>query len=539
MKKINVPFNIDLLILSDQDTRTLKPVTSLDIFTSGSGSDFHEEGLFSTSIFGKVADERRQFRFSYIDFKVEVFHPVIFKSLIESKRLYSEIVSGVTFARWDEKLSDFVKSNPSDGDTGFNFFVSKWKNIVLPKATTTSRMQDNALITKYKDKCMISKLVVMPAGLRELEIDDYNRIKEDEINSDYRRILSLSNTISDTAVKNNPEALDKVRYQLQLAVNVIYDKVRNIIEGKKKLLLGSFASRRVFNGTRNVITSMDTRVAVLGEAGGVGFNDTIIGLYQYLKAVEPIAVYQIKKFVSNIFADINHPVKLVNTKTLEGEDTMIGVKYFDQWTTSEGIKKILTIFKEESIRNKPLIVDGKYLALIYKGPDMTYKVFSGIQEFPEGLDKKYVKPITLCELLYLSVYKESSKYPLYLTRYPVTGIGSIYPSNVFLKPTLETEKRVMLGEDWKPDENNVAYQFPVLSSAFVNSMIPHPTRLARLGADFDGDTGSANIAYSDESIAEWEAFKNSKKAYIGTDGKFIHKTGTSTVELVLYNMTGD
>lgn len=56
---------------------------------------------------------------------------------------------------------------------------------------------------------------------------------------------------------------------------------------------------------------------------------------------------------------------------------------------------------------------------------------------------------------------------------------------------------------------------------------------------FDGDTCSCNILYSDEAIEENFKFFNSRKAYIGTDNKFINHTGISTTELVLHNMTGD
>jgi hypothetical protein len=60
-----------------------------------------------------------------------------------------------------------------------------------------------------------------------------------------------------------------------------------------------------------------------------------------------------------------------------------------------------------------------------------------------------------------------------------------------------------------------------------------------LTADFDGDTSSGNIAYSDEAIAEAEKFFNTKKAYIGTDGKLLYSCAVETVELVLHSLTGE
>jgi hypothetical protein len=43
----------------------------------------------------------------------------------------------------------------------------------------------------------------------------------------------------------------------------------------------------------------------------------------------------------------------------------------------------------------------------------------------------------------------------------------------------------------------------------------------------------------DESIREVDDFFLSKRAYVGTDGRPIASIAISTVNLVLYNLTGD
>ena len=53
-----LPFNISILELTDETLKYLKPVTSLDTF-EGSSKNFHDDGLFSVSIFGKVGDPSR------------------------------------------------------------------------------------------------------------------------------------------------------------------------------------------------------------------------------------------------------------------------------------------------------------------------------------------------------------------------------------------------------------------------------------------------------------------------------------------------
>jgi hypothetical protein len=483
MKPVDVPFNIDILQTTNDVLRGLRKTAVLDT-TDGSSGDFHPDGLYSALTFGPVGDERRNARFSYIDIKIEIFHPVVYNTLISMKRLYAEIISGKKYAKWDKESLDFVASNAIEGNTGFHFFLTHWKDINHRRSSSISREQGIQLLDKYKDKCMTSKIVVLPAGLRDMEVDDSGRRTEDEVNPVYRKLIALSNIINEATARNNPEILDTSRYQLQLTFNRIYDHFNQMIEGKKKLFLGRFASRRIFNGTRNVISAMDTTVPVLGEKGNPGFNSTIIGLYQFLKANLPISIYQIRKQLENTFMDVNRPTLLVNQETLESEEVMLSARDFDLWTTNDGVESLLTRFSEESIRDKPLVVGRHYLSLIYKGPDATFRLMKSIKELPEGRSAEHVHPLTFVELLYLCVYKTANSFPIYVTRYPITGVGSIYPSMVHLRVTTMFEKRRELGDNWQPlGDDTVAHEYPIVGSSYVNSLIPHPSKLAKLGAD--------------------------------------------------------
>jgi hypothetical protein len=535
-----VPFNVTLLNLTDDKLVGLKPVTVLDTFI-GATKNFHESGLFSVSIFGKVGDERRSRRFSYIDVKISIFHPTIYRALTKLKKMYGEIIAGKTYATWSEEEKDFIKSDPLKGQTGFQFFRDHWKDIVFKTTDSDRRDQTIALIDKYKDKTMLSKLVVLPAGLRDFEIEADGRQSENEINNLYRKLLSLSNNISKDAVVSNPEILNTISYSIQSAYNQIYDLLENSIQGKKKLLMGKWASRRIFNGTRNVITAVNINSKDLGSKGNIDVNDTIIGLYQFLKATMPVSRFNLRNgFLSKVFTGTNAPAFLVNKKTFKKEVVDVSPRMIDAWMSDEGLEKVMTSFKDISVRHKAIEIEGKYLGLIYKGPDNTYKLMQDIDELPPTRSKNDVFPLTFCELLYLSVYKTSNNYPLFFTRYPITGIGSIYPSMVFLKPTVLIEERAELDENWQPmDDSHTAHQFPIVGSEFIDSLSPASPHLSRLGADFDGDTGSGNAVYSDEAITEVKNFLNSKRYYIGTDGKITYSSNTDTVAYVLRNMTGD
>ena len=144
MKRANVPFNIRILQLTPDKLKMIKPVTSLDIFDQ-TKVNFHEEGLYSISIFGRVGDPLRSKRFSYINIKLPVFHPIIWRAIHRLKSLYTEIMEGTSYAVWDSDAKDFVKSTPVDGETGYAVGVSgitennKW----IYKAAATGNSRGN------------------------------------------------------------------------------------------------------------------------------------------------------------------------------------------------------------------------------------------------------------------------------------------------------------------------------------------------------------------------------------------------------------
>lgn len=537
MQRSMIPFNVTLLNLTPNKLAGLKQITSLTMF-EGITRQYHPEGLFSTSIFGRVGDPRRNMIFAYIDVKAEIFHPIIYGILIQLKRLYGGILSGTEYAVWNPVKNDFEASNPMDGETGFHFFAQHWKKIVFTQSESDKRGQMIDVINKYRDTAMTSKILVLPAGLRDVEIGSDGRTKEDEINPIYRQLLGAANTIPDVALRSNPEIVDRSRYTLQLKFNELYAHFERLIYGKNKLIQNKWASRRIMNGTANVITSMNLQTDYLGTKGALGFNNTVIGLFQVAKGLQPMALYLLRTgFLSKVFPDANAPAILIDKKTLKRKEVVLPPAYYDRYQTNEGLEKVLNAFRDESIRDTPLEVEGHYLGLIYKGPDKTFKIIQDIDEVPEHRSKEHVYPLTFCELLYLSGYLNWNNYPAIVTRYPITGVGSIYPSMTYVRTTTTAEKRWELGEDWGPmTDNHCALEFPI-PGPYVKSMAPHPAKLDKLGADFDGDTMTCNFIYSDESVKEIKRYFQTKRAYIGIDGHIISSTNVSTVALTLHNLT--
>lgn len=539
MKTSDLPFNVSLMHITPQLLQGLRPVTVLDYFENVSG-DFHEDGLFSVSIFGRVGDEDRDRRFSYIDIKVEILHPVIYERLVQLRGLYRGIMAGTHYAVWDEATSDFKTADELTGETGYSFFMRYWKLIKFRRNDSDVRNQRIQLIEKFRDIATTTVILVLPAGLRDIEVDKSGGMKEGDINAVYRRILQTARTIPNTFDNNNSKVLDRSREMLQSAFNELYESIEKMLVGKKGFIQNKWASRRTFDGTRNVITAMDSSAEVLGGANAPSFTDTVVGLWQLSRALLPVTIHLLRTgYLNEIFNYGDGQARLINPSTLQPEVVKVASDYYDRWTTVEGLQKVVASYSEASIRDKPIMVEGHYLALIYVGPDRTFRVFSDINELPEDLDRKYVRPINLVELLYLSGYREWNKYTGYVTRYPVTGIGSCYATTVYVKTTIRGEMRQELGPDWQPlGESYTALEFPRYDPiAYQDSLVIPATRLRGLDADFDGDTASFNAVYTAEAVAEVNKYLSTKAAFVDPLDGLRASLDTATINLVLKSMT--
>lgn len=510
MKATDLPFNIEIMKVDRELVRNLRPVASTDIMESsgqklgpagfistkdltwqGKGnitSDFHSDGLFSIETFGRVGDKRRDTQFSYVDIKTTVFHPIVHKALGKLKGLYHDIMAGKAYAVWDEKEKDFFASNDVDGQTGYHFFVQHWEDIKFKRTESPTRTERLKLIDKYKDRALTSRILIMPAGLRDVRVGAGNRLEFDEINDIYRRIVGISRTVAGSGDKVNSPALNYSRYQLQLAFNEIYTLIEKMLRDKKGFIQRKWARRRVFNGTRNVISAMDTSKRYLGGQGSAKASDTILGLHQAMKGAMPFTVNLLRDgYLSEAFGigETSTVAKLVDPKTLKREEVELPSMTKDRWTTLDGLQKIVNSYQDTANRHKPVMVEGRYLALIYKGPDKTFRIFGDISELPEHLDRQYVEPISLVEFLYLSGYRRWNDLKVIVTRYPVTGLGSSYPSDLYVKTSIVGELRHELGPDWEIiGDDYVAKEFPKKEpEAFLDSQVVSPIRLPGLGGD--------------------------------------------------------
>lgn len=537
MERLDAPVNLFFVRLNSDIIRMMKPVTALDSFVGGT-REFHPDGLFSTEIFGRLGTPERETRFSYIELGTTIFHPFVYKALCSLAALYKGILEGTTYALYDAEIKDFVKADPITGQTGYQFFFEHWRDL-QPKQTGSDSRAAKIKYIKHWDVIETRQVLVLPAGKRDIEFDDKGRPIDHEINDLYRKIIQVSNTFNGT--ENLDPIYNKSRLSLQQGFNEIYEYFNTLVgKGKKSYIQSKWARRAVDYGMRDVLSAPIVSSAFLGGAADIKPNDTLVGLFPTIASTMPKVQFEITaQWLADCFPSDASRAFLVNPQSLRREEKEISTRTFDKWRTTEGLEKVMKGFGSRDLRNKPIVIEGFYLALIYRD-EQCVKVFESLDQLPENFDKDNVKPITYSEFFYYFCSEMWDETPMYVTRYPITGEGSIYPSMIYTMTTLPAKQLKRLNDQWEITNESYNYrQFPTLGDvSWVETMSPAPNKLAGLGGDHDGDTASGNSIFSKEGKEEIAKYFASREAYIGPGGKLRSSPFIETVERVLYALTG-
>jgi len=489
----------------------LLPVTS-PLIRASSSLEFHPAGLFSEEIFGQVGTPDRMSKFGYIDLRTTVLHPLIYLNLVKLKAFYGEILSGRGYGKFDQKEGELVRCSASDPDarTGYKWFLDQLPNLKLAKNNSQRQNDRIDLLLKYRDKYTISKMPVMPAGLRDMKVDEA-KPSSDSINAIYTSLIHYTLALPESG--GTDEIFDGLRYSIQKKIGMLYDYVMNLLEGKFGYFQRKFASRNLALGTRNVISTANLAAYNPNDPQAIKVDEVKVPTFQASKMFLPLVIYWVKKaFFSDVFSSSNDQVALLDREHFKLSYQPITELEKTKFLTGDGIEKFVSLFRDTSFRFKPVSVlnaDNKpfFMYVVYDaGADIWIdrsldEIRTIFEREHRYFDESKIRPLTYFELMYISTFLATRERCATVTRYPVTDTKSTVPCKVHLVST-NPGRKVRLHN---AADNTVVLlpEYPIMNQAAVDSLVLHPSILGGLGADFDGNCVSGESWVRLRYMTDW------------------------------------
>lgn len=493
------------------DSVPLLPVTS-PLIRASSSLEFHPAGLFSEEIFGQVGTPERMSKFGYIDLRTTVLHPLIYLNLVKLKAFYGEVLSGRSYGKYDKSAGDIVRCGANDPDaaTGYKWFLDTLPEIHLVKNASQRQNDRIDLLLKYRDKYTINKFPVMPAGLRDMKVDEA-KPASDSINALYTSLLHYTLALPEGGATD--EIFDGLRYSIQKKIGALYDYVMNLLEGKFGYFQRKFASRNLALGTRNVISTANLAAYNPNDPQAIKVDEVKVPTFEASKMFLPLVIYWTKKaFFSQVFSASNDQLPLLEKDSFKLTYQPVTELEKTKFLTSDGIEKLVSLFRDVSFRFKPVTVLNAqnkpyYMYVVYDaGSDIwidrsVEEIRSIFEREHRFFDSTKVHALTYFELMYVSTYLATRNRCATVTRYPVTDTKSTVPCKVHLVST-NPGRKVRLHNS---ADNTVVLlpEYPIMNQAAVDSLVLHPSILGGLGADFDGNCVSGESWVRLRAMTDW------------------------------------
>lgn len=479
------------------------PVTSRFYINANDGPD--EDGLFSTTIFGKFGSENRKYRFGYIDLKRKFFHPLVYVTIYGMLRSLPQILAGEKYCTLSVDGNIKFVDDPEQGETGIDFFVNNWKKIRWTKVDEENRSREkkeDLLDLIDINMIFVDKFLVIPAMFRDINFSTVSassqKIKVDGINALYIKLIN--STQSDSITFTNSYLTQS---SVQRTLVDIYTELTKKISGKHGIIRQAIMGKSVDYSTIGVI-SCSRMESNTFDKQQVKFNEIGVPLVMCIALFYPFVV----KYLEDYFHTFEQSSSIVI-----GED-----KRFDLPETvynnlnSETIKKLIDGY----VKDKTHIVRTRSFGIEGFGKErltQTTRSFGGVE-----------REFTLTDLFFEACADIVHNKHVLVTRYPVTGPESVIVCRIVL---LSTEKTIDISESGNKRLTNYPYlptdnkgNILVHDVNWIDTYVPNISFLASLGGDFDGDTIRVIGLFSSEANLEAERVMTTPLNYLDPVGNF-------------------
>lgn len=272
----------------------IKPVTSAKYQLAEKKID--TQGLFSEEIFGRIASKERKKQFGYIDLSCTIIHPEAWQLLCSIDTIISKILNNAETYTITED-GELMQSD--SGNSGVHFFISIIDKIDFSKF----KKQDNVkFLKKNKDKILITKLLVWPAGIRDIQVSkstDFMKVEYSEINKLYIKLINQTKSLPNDTASLPEDFISMMVNNIQRTCHEIHSWIKSRMKGKHGLLRGGSLKKTTDYSARLVIIP-DPKL----DVGEVGLPWQVV-----LKLFEPFTIHYILNKNKALYEDIKEFLK--------------------------------------------------------------------------------------------------------------------------------------------------------------------------------------------------------------------------------------
>jgi len=227
-----------------------KEVTSHKIYVGGGREKLDPKGLFSEEIFGRIGSRQRKSTFGYVNLNTTVIHPEAYSILTSLNTDLTKLI--LEKAKYRIENGQLIIDD--DGNFGVRFFIDNFDNIDFQKLSKDQDLKTATFIKKNKNKILIDKFLILPAGIRDIQISKKtgkSMIQYSDIATLYERLLrQISHINPDTP----PELADLSIKSIQRILMDINTWIKNRIKGKQGVIRGGILKKITDYSARIVIT---------------------------------------------------------------------------------------------------------------------------------------------------------------------------------------------------------------------------------------------------------------------------------------------
>ena len=295
----------------------LKPVTSSRVYTGGR-QNLDPNGLFSEDIFGRLGSRERRNRFGYIELNCKVIHPEIWPIITSINPDLTKLIMGKSRYVISDGL---IVEDKTNGSAGLAFFINNFKDIDFDKMP--SQKDDHIkFINKHKDKIFITKYLILPAGIRDIQINSKGgtaQIQFSDIMTLYERLIKQTHSLEGDISILPEEIADSMMAKIQRSLCEISSWIKDKLKGKHGVIRGGLLKKATdYSGRMIIAPDPKLKLGYVGIPWQIALklhepftihqllykrDDLRQAIQTYLSNDTPIDIRDIKRFINKINDD--------------------------------------------------------------------------------------------------------------------------------------------------------------------------------------------------------------------------------------------